>query len=152
MRAVPTADGLLTGFFTGRVAAASASERSVVLRLDADLRLAVELEGERLLDDDEQVLLAAERQFDRLGAVARVAGPVALVRVLERYVGDPVYRPHDRVDARTRVDACAALLRAIAVQPTLHGRARLLRRADEAIRVEAGLTAVRRLSVRRVRR
>lgn len=151
MRPEPTADALLAGFFTGRLAAAPLALRPAVARVDADLRLAVELEGERLLDPDEQVLLAAERQFDRLGAVARVAGPVALVRVLERYAADPLYRPRDRAAARHRADDCAALLRALAVQPALHGHARLLRRTEEAVRMEAGLTAARRLRVRRVR-
>lgn len=152
MPARATADPFLALFFVEHRAMTPAGQRSAVDGIACDLRLAVEVEGERLLDPDDEVLLAAERQFDRPGAVGRVLALPELVLVLERYVTDPVYRPASTGDAKLRVETCSALLRRLALRPELTGRARLLRRTDEAIRIEAGaLGPLRRLRVRRVR-
>ncbi len=152
MRAAPTADRFLAGFADQRRAATPAQRVAALDRILCDLRLAVELEGEALLDDDGAVLLAAERQFERPGAVGRVLGTADLARVLERYAADPLYRPDDAADARLRVETCGALLRRLAAEPDLEGRARLLRRTDEAIRIEAGaIGPLRRLRPRRTR-
>ena len=152
MRALPTADRFLAGFADERRAMTPAAQHAALDRVLCDLRLAVELEGEALLDADDAVLLDAERQFERPGAVARVLGLADLARVLERYVGDPLYRPDGQAEARLRVETCGALLRRLAIEPVLDGRARLLRRADEAIRMEAGaIGPLRRLRPRRAR-
>ena len=133
--------------------------RSVEEQVDAQLErtggeAAVDVAslGEQLLGTDDAMLVDAERQLDGPGAVARLLELPDLVRVLERYASDPVYRPAELGDAKLRVDTCSALLRRLAIRPELAGRARLLRRADEAIRIEAGaLGPLRRIRVRRVR-
>ena len=152
MRALPTADRFLAGFVDERRAMTPAAQHAALERVVCDLRLAVELEGESLLGDGDAALLHAERQFERPGAVARVLGLADLARVLERYIGDALYRPDEPAEARLRVETCAALLRRLAIAPALAGRARLLRRTDEAIRIEAGaLGPLRRLRPRRAR-
>ena len=137
-------------FFRERRAVVPADRVAAFDAVACDLRLAVEVVGEALLEPDGVVLLAAERQFHTICAVGRVLGLPDLVRVLERYATDPVYRPDDVATAKLRVEVCAALLRRLAVQQQLTGQARLLRRADEAIRIEAGaLGPLRRIRARR---
>jgi hypothetical protein len=154
VRALPTADRFLSDFFADRRSSVVDVSRHRLDRTEADLRLAVELaEHDEALGADELVLLAAERQFAPLGAVARVLPVTALPEVLHRYLTDPLYRPTAADDAKDRLDTCAALVRRLASEPDLVVATRLLRRLDERIRMEtATLQPIRRrLGGRRVR-
>lgn len=137
MRALPTADPFLTEFFADRRRGASGVRRDRIDRMEADLRLSIELTEHDALGPDEQVLLAAERQFEPLAAVARVLPLPALPGVLHRYLVDPVYRPRAADEARDRLDTAAALVRRLARDPDLLPVTRQLRRLDELIRMEA---------------
>jgi hypothetical protein len=153
VRALPTADPFLVDFFVDRRRGATGVRRDRIDRTEADLRLAIELAEEEVLDADEQVLAAAERQFEPLAAVARVLPVPGLPAVLHRFLTDPVYRPGTADEARDRLDTCAALVRRLANEPDLLPATRLLRRLDERIRMEiATLQPARgRLRGRRVR-
>lgn len=106
-------------------------------RMEADLRLAVELSEHDVLDADQQALLAAERQFAPIAAVARVLPVTVLPEVLDRYLVDPLYRQYTGDEARDRLETCAALVRCLAGDSDLLPATRLLRRLDERIRMEA---------------
>ena len=154
MRALPTADPFLTVFFAERRSSASGVLRQRLERTEADLRLAIELaEHDGGLGADDLVLLAAERQFEPLAAVARVLPIAALPEVLHRYVVDPLYRPFALDEARDRLDTCAALVRRLAGEPDLVPATRQLRRLDERVRMEAATLhpVRRRFGGRRVR-
>lgn len=153
MRALPTADPFLADFFADRRRGASGVRRDRVDRVEADLRLAIELTEEDELGPDEVVLLAAERQFDPLAAVARVLPVTALPAVLHRYLTDPLYRPRPIDEARDRLDVCAALIRRLAREPDLLPATRALRRLDERVRMELATVqpARGRIRIRRVR-
>jgi hypothetical protein len=154
VRALPTADPFLTEFFADRRSSATGAHLHRLDRTEADLRLAVELtEHDGGLGEDETVLLAAERQFEPLCAVARVLPLTGLPEVLHRYLTDPLYRPTAADDARDRLDLCAALVRRLASEPDLVSATRLLRRLDERVRMEAATLqpARRRFGGRRVR-
>jgi hypothetical protein len=153
VHALPTADLFLADFFADRRRGASGVRRDRIGRTEADLRLAIELAEEEVLGADEQVLVAAERQFEPLAAVARVLPVTALPAVLHRYLTDPVYRPGAADEARDRLETCAALVRRLASEPDLLPSTRALRRLDERIRMEtATLQPARgRLRGRRVR-
>jgi hypothetical protein len=136
VRALPTADLFLVDFFTDRRRGATGVRRDRTDRTEADLRLAIELAEEEVLGADEQVLAAAERQFDPIAAVARVLPVTGLPAVLHRFLTDPVYRPGSADEARDRLETCAALVRRLAGEPDLLPATRLLRRLDERIRME----------------
>ncbi len=137
MRALPTADPFLTEFFTDRRRGVIGVRRDRLNRMESDLRLAVELSEHDVLDADQQALLAAERQFAPIAAVARVLPVTMLPEVLDRYLADPLYRPYTGDEARDRLETCAALVRCLAGDPDLLPATRLLRRLDERIRMEA---------------
>jgi hypothetical protein len=145
VRALPTADRFLADFFADRRRGASRPMQDRIDRMEADVRLAVELAEVDVLDADGLLLVDAERQFDL---------PLTLLPiVLQRYLTDPLYRPRTADEAHERLDACAALVRRLAREPDLAGATRQLRRLDERIRMEtATLRAERpRLRIRRVR-
>jgi hypothetical protein len=153
VRALPTADRFLADFFADRRRGASRPMQDRIDRMEADVRLAVELAEVDVLDADGLLLVDAERQFDPIAAVARVLPLTLLPIVLQRYLTDPLYRPRTADEAHERLDACAALVRRLAREPDLAGATRQLRRLDERIRMEtATLRAERpRLRIRRVR-
>jgi hypothetical protein len=135
--ALPTADPFLEGFFADRRRGVSGTRRARLDRLEADLRLAIELGAEELLTDDEALLVALEREVAPLAPVARVLPVTALPAALHRYLTDPLYRPFALDEARDRLETCAALVRRLAREPALAGSARQLRRLDELVRMEA---------------
>jgi hypothetical protein len=153
VRALPTADLFLQEFFADRRRGTAGVRRDRIDRAEADLRLAVELVEPDGLDADLLILLAAEREFAPVAAVARVLPVTGLVAVLHRYLTDPLYRPHAVDEARDRLDTCAALIRRLAGEPELLPETRRLRRLDERVRMElATLQPPRgRLRLRRVR-
>ncbi len=153
MRALPTADLFLADFFADRRRGASGVRLDRIARVEADLRLAVELLEPDELHPDVLVLVAAERQFAPVAAVARVLPVTGLPTALHRYLTDPLYRPRAVDEARDRLDTCAALVRRLAREPELLGETRRLRRLDERVRMEAAtLQPLRgRIRVRRVR-
>ena len=153
MRALPTADLFLADFFMDRRRGATGVRRDRIDRVEADLRLAIELLEPDELGADELVLLAAERQFAPVAAVARVLPLTGLLVVLHRYLTDPLYRPRAVDEARDRLDTCAALVRRLAREPELLPETRQLRRLDERVRMEAAtLQPLRgRIRTRRVR-
>jgi hypothetical protein len=153
VRPVPTADHYLSGFFgTGR-RTSTGLRRDRLDRTEADLRLAIELAEVDVLEPEQQVLLAAERQFDPAVPVARLLPITGLPAALHRYLTDPVFRPSAADEARERLEVCAALVRDLAGQSELLPATRQLRRLDERIRMEtATLQSARgRLRLRRVR-
>lgn len=149
MRALPTADGLLAAFLEAQ-RAADPARRAVLDATDCDLRLCIELDGEAAMTASERVVLAAERQFDAVGAVGRTLPGSALPGLLERFVRDPLYRPDAAAEARVRLEACATLVRWLARDPDRPSAVRHLRRVDEAIRMELAALQPRRRP-RRVR-
>ena len=153
MRALSTANPFLTTFFAGRRKGVSPILRDRIDRTEADLRLAIELAEVDVLGPDELALVAAEREFEPVAAVARVLPLPLLPTVLQHYLTDPLYLPTVADEARDRLDTCAAMVRSLAGDPDLVGATRALRRLDERIRMEhATLRAGRpRLRVRRVR-
>lgn len=150
MHALPTVDGLLAAFFVTYRAAAAPARRVLLDRTACDLRLCLELGGEAVMTEADRVVLAAERQFDAVGAVARTLPATALPTVLEGFVRDPLYRPAALGEARDRLDTCGALVRWLARDPESVGSVRPLRRVDEAIRMELAALQPRRRP-RRVR-
>lgn len=151
MRAPLTADRFLTDFFAERRPVLRGARRERLERVESDLRLAIEVSAEELLDTDDGVLLDAEREFDRVGAAARIMTVAVLPRALQRYVVDPVYRPVLLDEARERLDTCSALLRRLAHEADPASSVRVLRRVEEAIRMQAALLTARRRPGRRVR-
>jgi hypothetical protein len=153
VRALPTADPFLVDFFADRRRGAFGVRRDRIERVEADLRLAIELAGDDVLDAEQQALVAAERQFEPIAAAARVLPVTALPALLDRYLTDPLYRPVAADEARDRLETCAALIRRLARQPELLPSTRLLRRLDERVRMEtATLQPARaRLRAKRVR-
>lgn len=153
MRALPTADPFLAEFFSDRRRDASGVRRVRIDRTEADLRLAIELAEDEVLDADDRTLVAAERQFQPLAAVARVLPVTGLPAALHLYLTDPIYRPGAADEARDRLETCAALVRRLAGEPELLPLTRQLRRLDERIRMDlATLQPIRgRLRGRRVR-
>jgi hypothetical protein len=148
VRAFPTAGLFLTDFFAEARRGTAGVRRDRIARVEADLRLAVELIEQEELGEDDRVLLAAERQFDPIAAVGRVLPVTALPHVLHRYLTDPLYRPLADDEARERLDTCAALVRRLAGEPDLLPATRLLRRLDERIRMEAVTLQPRRRRIR----
>jgi hypothetical protein len=153
VRALPTADPFLAGFFAEHRRGASGVRRDRIDRVEANLRLAIELTEEDELPPDAIVLLAAEREFAPVAAVARVLPVASLPAVLHRYLIDPLYRPTTVDEARDRLDTCAALIRRLACEPELLPVTRELRRLDERVRMELAtmLPPKRRIRLRRVR-
>jgi hypothetical protein len=153
VRALPTADPFLADFFADRRRGAFGVRLDRIARVEADLRLAIELLEPDDLDAELLALVDAEQQFDPVAAVARVLPVTALPLVLHRYLTDPLYRPRAVDEARDRLETCAALIRRLARDPDLVGETRQLRRLDERVRMEtATLQPLRgRIRVRRVR-
>jgi hypothetical protein len=153
VRALPTADPFLADFFADRRRGAFGVRLDRISRVEADLRLAIELLGPDELSADVLALVHAERQFEPVAAVARVLPITGLPAALHSYLTDPIYRPRPIDEARDRLETCAALVRRLAREPELLGETRQLRRLDERVRMEtATLQPLRsRIRVRRVR-
>jgi hypothetical protein len=153
VRALPTADPFLLTFFADRRRGAAGVRRDRIDRLEADLRLAIELAEDVLLSPEEAALVALERQLDPVAPVARVLPLTALPAALHEYLTDPLYRPQASDEARDRLETCAALIRRLAREPGLAGETRRLRRLEELVRMEAATLrpSRARLRVRRVR-
>ncbi len=153
MRALPTADRYLSEFFADRRLGAVDPRLVRIDRVEADLRLTIELAADRLLTNDEAVLVAAERQFEPVAPVGRVLPATSLPATLEVYLADDGNRPTTAEENRARLETCQALVRRLAGDADLIDATRRLRRLDESIRLElATLRPARsRLLRRRVR-
>lgn len=148
VRALPTADRFLVGFFADRRRGAHGARLDRIDRVEADLRLAIELTGEEALGADDLMLLAAERQLAPIAPVARVLPLTGLPAVLHHYLTDPLYVPRPVDEARARLDTCAALVRRMARDADLLGETRRLRRLDERIHMELAIIAPARGPIR----
>ncbi|MGN6744171.1 MAG: hypothetical protein ACTHJL_12880 [Amnibacterium sp.] len=111
-------DGTLTAFFAAR-RRGCAGRRLVCMQLaERTLRDCVEAVADAVLPPSERTLLAAEREFRREGAAARVAQPAVLLTVLPHYLADERWRPDAADERRAQVLAAGALVRhLVAVLP-----------------------------------
>jgi hypothetical protein len=104
------ADELLAVFFTltgdgltGRRARRhAAAERA--------LRACLEERVDRVLSADELLILTMEREFDPLGAAARICAPSVLLEVLPYYLEEPRWHGDDLQDRRVRLVLAERLL------------------------------------------
>lgn len=117
----PTADVALRHYFARERAGVSGRRLARLHAAEADLRACLETLASVALTGPELVLLALERQFDPLGATARVAEADAVLIVLPTYLEDPRWRGADLADRRLRITLAEPLAWSIARLP--HPRA-----------------------------
>jgi hypothetical protein len=96
----PTIDEILTQFFAGLREGTKGLTLTRIMLIEQRLRECVEAEAARILVDSDLQILAAERQFDPINAVARTMHADDLVFVLALFVREP-WLPEERVQ-RTR--------------------------------------------------
>ncbi|KFF59304.1 hypothetical protein JF66_12275 [Cryobacterium sp. MLB-32] len=82
-------DEILTAFFTLQGAGQTPAARRRTLLVEARLRDCLEIEGERVLVTRDLMILAAEREFEPVGAVARTMHADDLIFVLPSFLEAP---------------------------------------------------------------
>lgn len=98
----PTITRILREFFDSQLAGTTGLRRSRIEAVELRLRECVEAEGDRILVSSDLAILAAERQLEPTGAVARLMHADDLVFVLSLYLGEP-WLEHDPVDLRLQI-------------------------------------------------
>lgn len=136
-------DAVLTEFERIQCARVAGRRRQRVAHAVTDLRRCFEHEAGRVLTDPELHLLAAEQQFDRDGAAARVAEPDALLLVLPTFLNDPAWHGAEAEDRRIRAHLALSLMRRVLRQPGLDGQSVGCEVWSIEAAVERSLTAVR---------
>jgi hypothetical protein len=89
-----TIDHILSQFFGSQLDGKKGVTRRRVEEAEERLRACIETEAERILVNSDLLLLSAEREFDPLGAVARVMHAEDLIFILSIFVG-PQWQPTD---------------------------------------------------------
>ncbi|MEO7121706.1 MAG: hypothetical protein ABI400_01025 [Lacisediminihabitans sp.] len=89
-----TIDPILSEFFGSQLDGKKGVTRRRIEDVEACLRACIEMEAERILVSSDLLLLASEREFDPVGAVARVMHAEDLIFILSIFVG-PQWQPTD---------------------------------------------------------
>ena len=97
------ADDVLRRFFHDQDAGLTPRRAQRMRRAEADLRACLESLAPLLLTDQEQALLALERQFEATDAEARVASAEAVLLVLPVYLDHSRWHGEDLEDRRLRI-------------------------------------------------
>jgi hypothetical protein len=85
----PRIDDILTGFFADALEDQTGVARRRILAVEQRLRLCIEAEGDRMLTNEDYLILAAERAFDPDHAIARTMHAEDLLWVLTVFLLDP---------------------------------------------------------------
>ena len=97
-----TINEILIPFFAARLDGKKGVTRRRIDAVEQQLRDCLEAEAERILVTSDLLLLAAEREFDPVGAVARTMHADDLVFILSIFV-KPQWQPTDPIQRRTQL-------------------------------------------------
>ncbi|PRY67140.1 hypothetical protein B0I08_10733 [Glaciihabitans tibetensis] len=100
---------ILTHFFAAYLDGKTGVTRRRTDEAIHQLRACIDAEAERILEEDDLRLLAAERQFDEYEAVARVMQADDLVFLLSIFV-EPQWQPNDRLQRAAQLQLTEKLL------------------------------------------
>ncbi len=101
----------LDEFFADRRRGAVGRPLIRIERVETVLRAAVERMADLVLTDEEQLVVAFERQFQPNGAVARILPASGLLLVLEAHLAALEGRPSRGAARRTELELCGQLAR-----------------------------------------
>ena len=101
----------LDEFFADRRRGSAGRRLARIERTEDVLRAAVERMSELVLTDAEQTLVAYERQFQPVGAVARILPAAGLLLVLEAHLAALEEHPSRSAARRVELDLCGQLAR-----------------------------------------
>ena len=104
----PTIEEILQEFFSARLTGKVGLTRHRIEAVEERLRACIESEAERILVDQDLLVLAAEREFDPVNPVARVMHADDLVFILSIFVTTP-WLPEDSVQCRRHLQLTDAL-------------------------------------------
>ena len=104
----PTIDEILKEFFSARLTGKVGLTRRRIEAVEARLRACIESEAERILMDQDLLVLAAEREFDPVNPVARVMHADDLLFILSIFVTKP-WLPDDSVQCLRQLQLTDAL-------------------------------------------
>jgi hypothetical protein len=104
------ADELLAAFFTLTGDGLTGRRAKRHAAAERDLRACLEERVDRVFSEDELVILAMEREFDPLGAAARISAASVVLAVLPYYLEEPRWVGHDITDRRMRLVLAERLL------------------------------------------
>ena len=105
-----SAAAAISGFFAHARVLRRPDVRDTVAFVRRHLETYLDTEAERWLGPDDRVLVAAEREVDPAGAVARVTGPAVLVAALPGFL-DPAWLIPTAPAARIQLLVVAELVR-----------------------------------------
>lgn len=117
--AVQRSEDVLRRFFAEERAGATPRRVDRLDRAEADLRACLDELAPHLLTKQELALVALERQFEPVGATARVAGAEALLLTLPRFLDEPRWHGEDLEDRRLRIALAEPLAEEIVRLPAL---------------------------------
>ena len=112
-------DDVLRGFFAAERREATGRRIERLEKAEADLRACLDELAPHLLTKQELALVALERQFEPLGATARVAGAHALLLTLPVFLDEPRWHGEDVEDRRLRIRLAEPLAEEIVRLPAL---------------------------------
>ena len=101
----------LDEFFADRRRGANGRQLQRIERVETVLRGAVERMADLVLTEDEQAVVAFERQFQPAGAVARILPASGLLLVLEAHLAALEGRPSRGAARRVELELCGQLAR-----------------------------------------
>jgi hypothetical protein len=103
------AEEVLRRFFDAQFASAAGQRANRLRSAQADLLACLDELAPLLLSDQEQALLALERQFEPDGAITRVAGAEAVLLALPVFLDEPRWHGSHLEDRRLRILLARAL-------------------------------------------
>ena len=97
-----TIDQILGRFFAARLDGKKGVSRRRIEEVEEQLRACIEAEADRILVTSDLLLLAAEREFNPAGAVARVMHAEDLIFILSIFV-EPQWQPTNQTQRQTQL-------------------------------------------------
>ena len=112
---LPKIDEVISTVFGDAFGLSTGIKRRRTLQVEHDMRSFLESEADRFLTDDERTLLAAEREFEPIGAACRALEAEVLFVALTGFITPPYLAP-DLLLRRVQLDLVDALVGYVAYE------------------------------------
>jgi hypothetical protein len=140
---LPTIDEILKQFFSAQLTGKTGLTRHRIEVVEERLRACAEAEAERILVTQDLLLLAAEREFDPAGAVARVMHAEDLIFILSIFATAP-WLPDDPVQCRKQLQLTDALTGHVLARGLVNQQGLICPLLDIRARIDKGKWELRR--------
>ena len=142
---LPTIDEILPAFFSARLTGKTGVTRHRIEVVEERLRACADAEAERILVTRDLLLLAAEREFDPAGAVARVMHAEDLIFILSIFATTP-WLPDDPVQCRKQLQLTEALTGHVLARGLVDREGLICPLLDIRARIDKGKWELRRVA------